>query len=118
VARGIAELLPKIELVVYALAVQPDHVHVVAAQHAYSPEEILAALKRAGTKGLSADSLHPFTNHPRTNDRLPSPWAEKGWKVFLNTPEEMRRAIRYVEQNPIRAGLKPQSWSCVTRYAL
>jgi hypothetical protein len=68
---------------------------------------------------MNAEGIHPFVtfvNLPRKSGRLSSPWAEGGWKVFLNSPADMRRAIKYVEQNPIRAGMKRQRWSCVSPY--
>lgn len=116
VAEGIAALLPKLELTLHALAVMPDHVHAVAAAHRLDPEELCEALKRAATRGLNDAGLHPFRDRLRANGKRPSPWAVKGWCVFLYTPEEMRGRIRYVEQNPIEAGLPPQHWSFVTPY--
>lgn len=41
-------------------------------------------------------------------------WAKQGWHVFLDSDEAVRRAIAYVEQNPIRDGLPRQRWSFVT----
>ena len=55
-------------------------------------------------------------NFPRANGRLPSPWAERGWKVMLFTVEQMRAAIRYVEENPVRAGVRRQQWAFVVPY--
>ncbi|MCA9235893.1 MAG: hypothetical protein KDA44_10510 [Planctomycetales bacterium] len=117
VARGIADLLPRLEAKLHALAVLPDHVHAVAAPHRLTPAKLRDALKRAATRGLNDAGLHPFRDHARSNGKLPSPWAEQGWCVFLDTPDEMRGRIRYVEQNPGEAGLNPQRWSCVTPYA-
>lgn len=75
VGRGIAAVLPKVGLVVHACAIMPDHVHVVAAAHNFDGDEIIECLKRAGTRGLNAEGLHPFKDYPRANGRLPSPWA-------------------------------------------
>jgi hypothetical protein len=36
-----------------------------------------------------------------------------GWKVFLDTNEDIDRAIRYVQQNPIKQGMPPQTWNFV-----
>jgi len=46
----------------------------------------------------------------------PSPWASRAWRVYLNNEREVRRAISYVEQNPIRDGKPPQKWSIVVPY--
>jgi hypothetical protein len=40
---------------------------------------------------------------------------ERCWKVFLDEPD-VSRAIRYVENNPLKEGLRPQAWSFVTAY--
>lgn len=116
VGRGIAAVLPKVGLVVHACAIMPDHVHVVAAAHKFAGDEIIECLKRAGTRGLNAEGLHPLKDYPRANGRLPIPWAGGGWKVMLVTPEKMLAAIAYVEENPVRAGLRRQSWAFVTPY--
>ena len=43
-------------------------------------------------------------------------WGGRGWFVFLNTPTDVRRAIRYVEQNPVKEGKRAQNWSFVMKY--
>ncbi len=43
-------------------------------------------------------------------------WTKGGWKVFLNTPEEVWPRIRYVESNPLKEGLPRQSWPFVVLY--
>jgi hypothetical protein len=43
-------------------------------------------------------------------------WGGPGWKVFLDSEEDIRRTVRYVEQNPTRARLPAQSWDFVTAY--
>ena len=116
VARGIAAICPKVSLTIHACAIMPDHVHVVVATHRFDGDEIIACLKRAGTRGMNDDGLHPLRDFARTSGKCPSPWAERGWKVMLFTPAQMLAAIRYVEQNPVRAGLRPQRWTFVVPF--
>jgi REP element-mobilizing transposase RayT len=116
VARGIAVVCPKVELVIHACAIMPDHVHVVVAAHRLDGDEIIACLKRAGTRGMNDEGLHPMAAYPRSNGRLPTPWGGRGWKVKLYTPREICDRIRYVERNPVRAGFMPQQWSFVVPY--
>jgi len=116
VARGIAAICTKVDLVIHACAIMPDHVHVVVARHSFGGDEIIACLKRAGTRGMNDERLHPLAAFPRVNGKLPCPWGGGGWKVFLKTAQEMRDRIRYVERNPVRAGFKPQRWSFVVPY--
>jgi REP element-mobilizing transposase RayT len=107
----------KVRWLIYAFSIMPDHIYAVIACQSLDPDEVIACLKRASTRGLNAQGLHPFKNSPRSNGKLPSPWAEGGWKVFLDTSEEMQRAIQYVEQNPIRSVLKAQHWPFVVPFA-
>jgi len=66
-------------------------------------------LKGEATKQLKRDGLHPFGHLANT----PSPWARRGWNVFLNSDEAIRSDTRYVEQNPIKENKPPQNWSFV-----
>ena len=43
-------------------------------------------------------------------------WAQRLWKVYLDTPEAIEAAILYVEENPVKEGKPPQIWHCVTPY--
>jgi REP element-mobilizing transposase RayT len=116
VGRGIGAICLKTELEIYACAIMPDHVHIVVARHEMDGDDLMACLKRAGTRGMNDEGLHPLREFARESGRLPSPWAERGWKVMLFTPEQMRAAIRYVEENPVRAGLRRQRWGFVLPY--
>jgi REP element-mobilizing transposase RayT len=116
VGRGFATICQKIELVIHACSILPDHVHVVVAAHQLDGDELIACLKRAGTRGMNDEGLHPLRTFARNIGKHPSPWAAGGWKVMLFTPKQMWARIRYVEQNPSRAGLRPQRWSFVVPY--
>ncbi|MFW5682381.1 MAG: transposase [Phycisphaeraceae bacterium] len=107
VARAFAEAVDESGYRFHAMAVMPDHAHLVVARHAKPIETIARHLKAYATRRLSRENLRP---KPR------SPWAAKHWSVFLDTHEHVRRAIRYVEENPVRAGLRPQQWKCVQPY--
>lgn len=56
-ARGIAEMLPKLQLTIHALAILPDHIHLVAADHAIHADKLIEALKRAATRGMNAEGF-------------------------------------------------------------
>ncbi|HEX2477501.1 MAG TPA: transposase [Lacipirellulaceae bacterium] len=117
-ARGIADVCAKVELAIYACAIMRDHVHLVVAAHQQlDGDEIIVCLKRASTRGMNDEGLHPMAAYPRSNGRLPSPWSGGGgWKVKIYSPRQMRDRIRYVEINPIRAGFKLQRWSFVVPF--
>ena len=96
-------------------SVLPEHVHVVVARHHYHVEQVVNVLKGAATRSLVREDLHPLANHATRKGRPPSPWGRGEWKVFLNTPADVERAIRCVENNPIKEGYPPQTRSFVTK---
>jgi hypothetical protein len=57
--------------------------------------------------------LHPFAHLARADERFPSVWADRSWKVFLDSNDDVARAIEYVRRNPLREGLKEQHWRFV-----
>ncbi len=56
--------------------------------------------------------LRLFANIPATHPV----WSERPYKVFLYTPDDVRRVIAYIEANPAKEGLAPQHWPFVTPY--
>ena len=107
IVRGFAEICATNRYVAHACAVMADHMHLVIARHAeHEIEPIARRLKAKATQRMNKENLG-FGR---------SPWALGEWKVFLDTPRDIRRAIRYVERNPTRAGHKPQNWNFVTPY--
>jgi REP element-mobilizing transposase RayT len=116
VGRGIADIAAKIDLTVHAFAIMPDHMHLVVARHRLDGDELTACLKRAGTRGLNNENLHPLAEFRRPNGTTPTPWGGHGWKVFLDTPDQVRQRIRYVEGNPEAAGLPRQRWAFVVPF--
>lgn len=117
IARGIGEIRAQLGLVLYALAVMPNHVHIVVPRQTYQAEELCGIYKRAASRQLRQEGLHPFARCAQSQrDRLPTPWAELGWRIYLHSPEEVLYAIRYVERNPVVARLPEQKWDFVTPY--
>ncbi len=109
-AHGFALACREGGYVLKALVIMPDHTHAILKRHERSAERIVGHLKSAATRQLRAEGLHPFDNG---DQRIPTVWAEGCWKRFLNSGDEMERAIDYVNENPIKAGLPKQSWSFV-----
>ncbi len=114
IAIGFADYVGRSEVPVHACAIMPDHVHQVVGRFRLSIERTCEQLKGAGTAQLNRENRHPFANQPYRDDRLPTPWVRKGWWVYLDSAADVRRSIRYVNENPVRAGLRPQRWSFVT----
>ena len=87
---------------VLACAIMPDHVHVVIRRHPRKVEIVVGHLKSKATMQLGLDGLPP--DQPV--------WAKNAWHVYLDPPD-LPRAIAYVNDNPLRAGLPAQKWPFV-----
>jgi len=116
VMQGIGDYATRNSRQVFAAAVMPDHVHLVVGRSEISAEKMAEQFKARATRDLKRAGLHPFANRALANGRLPSPWSRHAWQVYLNDAADVHRAIRYVQQNPIKAGMKPQRYSWVVPY--
>ena len=91
----------------YGCAIMPDHVHVMMRRHRDRAEQIIGRLQLDSKRALIAAGRRAV-NHPV--------WAGRGWKVFLNTREDMARVARYIALNPVKAGRAEQKWEFVEEY--
>lgn len=91
----------------WACAIMPDHVHLLIRKHKHLAEEMIAAFQDHSRLRLRADGLRA-TNHPV--------WGGPGWKVFLDHPDEVRRIVRYIQDNPAKIGQPRQEWKFVKSY--
>lgn len=74
---------------------------------------MMIQFKANATGRLNREGLHPLAAFGGNGKSPPSPWGENGWKVFLDSEEAILRAIRYVEDNPLKEGKPRQRWSFV-----
>jgi REP element-mobilizing transposase RayT len=116
VGRGFAASARKGGVTLLACAILPEHVHLVVARHRCKVEWIVNQMKGAATRQLLEEILHPFARWRRPDGRVPMCWAAKLWKVYLDSDEDVARAIAYVENNPLQEGKPRQNWSFVTRF--
>jgi REP element-mobilizing transposase RayT len=104
VGQGFAHYLDRAGIDVWACSILPKHVHMVIGRHKFDVEYIVNQLKGHATRRLMAEQVHP---------EAPRAWARGMWKVFLNDADDIDRAVRYVENNPLKEGLLPQRWAFV-----
>ena len=107
VADALAGAVEECNYTCYACAVMPDHVHLLIRKHRDLAEEMIEKIQSLSRKRLVASGVREL-EHPTCT--------RGGWKVFLDHPDEVRRTIRYIEQNPIKARLSAQNWSFVKAY--
>jgi REP element-mobilizing transposase RayT len=108
VAASIAIVLAQRGYVCHACAIMPDHVHALIRRHRDRAEDMMDAFRQASRTALVGGGKRP-SNHPVWG-------AGPGWKVFLDTREDMVRVVRYIEENPVKARLPRQYWSFVQPY--
>jgi REP element-mobilizing transposase RayT len=116
VGQGFATYAQSSGLTIWGCAILPDHVHLVLARFRLNVEPTVVQLKGAATRKLDEANLHPHAVMPRRQGRYPKAFARGEWKVFLDSPADVIRAIRYVEQNPMKEGLPSQRWRFVQPY--
>jgi REP element-mobilizing transposase RayT len=113
VGRGFARYAERSGLRIRACAILPDHVHLVLDRHRLAVESLVIQLKGDATQSLLDENLHPFGAIREKNGRPPTCFARGQWKLFLDSLEDVRRTIRYVENNPEKEGKPRQRWSFV-----
>ena len=101
----------------WACSILPEHTHLVIARHRYNVESIVCLLKGEATRQLVAEKRHPLARFAVAGKRPPKMWAQRLWKVYLDSEESIENAIGYVEENPEKEGKPQQIWSCVTAFA-
>lgn len=116
VARGFAGYFERTGVPVWACAILPDHVHLVVGRPAMPVERLVIQLKGDATRELEREGIHPLAAWKVEGERIPKCWVRGQWKVFLDA-EDVPRAIRYVENNPLKERKKKQEWSFVSAYA-
>jgi REP element-mobilizing transposase RayT len=108
VVEAFGEVIEKERYTCYACAVMPDHVHILIRKHKHHAEEMTERLKEASRARLIATGHRP-PDHPTWT-------AGNGWSVFQEHPDDIRRTIPYIEDNPLPLKLPRQVWPFVTRY--
>jgi REP element-mobilizing transposase RayT len=114
IGRGFADYVAKSDLPIWACSILPEHVHLVTGPFRMPVEQLVIQLKGAATERLIEEQLHPFDHLARSGERTPKCWTRGEWKVFLFEEEDVARAIRYVESNPIKDGKPAHTWPFVT----
>ena len=118
VGIGFGKFAARSRCAILACLVMPRHTHLVLDRPPYLIEQAANLLKGAATTELSNRGLHPFADSLYRNGKLPSPWARHQWGCYLNNEDDIRRAIEYVERNPLKDGLPRQRWPFVMPYTM
>lgn len=107
VGKTIGQVVAERDYTCYACAVMPEHVHLLIRRHRERSEEMIETFQEATRQSLIEFGKRSLT-HPV--------WGGPGWRVFLNTQEDFRRIIKYIEDNPLKIGRPKQTWEFVRLY--
>ncbi len=107
IGNSFAEIIRNHNYTCDACAIMADHVHLVIRKHCDQAEDMIDQFQDESRAALLNCGLMP-PDHPV--------WTKGGWKVFLDTPDEVRSRVRYVENNPLKEGLPRQCWPFVVTY--
>jgi REP element-mobilizing transposase RayT len=102
-ARIVGMSLQRLPYPIHALAIMPNHTHLVIGRTSREIRRAVGHIKSEATRALRESGF--FSDH--------SPWADHGWNVYLDSADDLARAIRYVQDNPFKDGLPKQNWNCV-----
>lgn len=116
VSRGFSRAVAESGYMLFACSILPEHVHLVIQRHANPGERIIGHFKARATQQLLEEGTHPFQDRRTSDGTVPCAWGRRGWRVYLNSVDDILRAIRYVETNPVKQGLARQAHAFVTRY--
>jgi REP element-mobilizing transposase RayT len=114
IATGFGRAAHEGEYVILACAILHDHVHLIITRIVRPISQVVAHLKGRTTQQLRAEGVHPFEQHADVKCNVPTVWAGRYWKVFIDNEEHFMKAIAYVEDNPINEGCRRQNWKLVT----
>jgi REP element-mobilizing transposase RayT len=106
IAEAFASVIRDCKYTCYACAIMPEHVHILIRKHKHLAEEMILNFQRAS---------HLRIHELKSRDENQRSWASGGgWKVFLDHPDDVRRTIAYIDENPLKIGLSKQNWAFVT----
>jgi len=107
ISDSLAETIDEQHYTCYACAIMPDHVHILIRKHKHTAEQMIGYFQHGSRIRLRAAGVRA-AEHPV--------WGGRGWKVFLDSPADIRRTIRYIESNPVKWRLPRQQWPFVIQY--
>jgi len=106
-AKSFQEVIERENYTCYAWVIMPDHIHGLIRKHKDTAEEMIKKFQDHSRLRLSSFSPR-YQDHPV--------WAQGGWKVFLDSPEDIRRTMKYINDNPLKLRLPVQNWPFVKEY--
>jgi REP element-mobilizing transposase RayT len=105
--KSVEEVISKEGYTVWGCAIMRNHIHLCIRRHRDDAKTMWNNFAEETSKRLRLFATVP-PNHPV--------WSTRPYKVFLYTPDDVRRVIAYIEDNPRKDNLIEQHWPFVTLY--
>lgn len=106
-AEAIEQVVSDKGYTLWACAVMRNHVHLCVRRHRHDARVIWDTFAEETRNKLRLFATVP-DDHPV--------WSLRPYKVFLYAPEDVRRVIAYIENNPAKDKLPPQKYAFVSAY--
>ena len=107
VGEAFARVAADCRYTVWACAILANHAHLCVRRHRDDPVTVWRAFAER-----SIQWLRRFADVP-ADHRV---WSSRPYKVFLHTPDQVRRVVHYIQANPAKEGLEPQNWPWIRPY--
>jgi REP element-mobilizing transposase RayT len=98
IAAAFKKVVRRLGIKIPACAIMNDHVRILILRSKHRVEYIVNQLKGAATAALKLKK---------------TPWSRGCWKTFIKDTETLLAAAKYIQANPIKAGLPSQLWDFV-----
>lgn len=107
IGEAFAQVVASCRYTVWACAVMRNHAHLCIRRHRDDALTMWNRFADNSRRTLRRLRLVPM-DHPV--------WSTRPYKVFLYTPDDVRRVVAYVGTNPAKEHLPPQAWPFVREY--
>lgn len=107
IAAAFENTVKRFRYTAWSFAILSNHAHLCIRQHRDRYETIWERFA-----GASRDVASPLA---RTTVGHPF-WANRPYSVYLYTPEDIRRTITYIQNNPAKEGLPRQDYRWISPY--
>lgn len=107
IAEAFARVVATRRYTVWACAILRNHAHLCIRRHRDDPLTMWRSFVDESVR-----SLHRFADVPAEHPVF----SNRPYNVFLKSPDDIRRVVTYIRNNPAKNGLEPQSWAFVTPY--
>jgi putative transposase len=94
IAKIVEDVLHRQDCDLHGYVIMPNHVHVLLAPK-ISPSRLMQSIK--GTSAREANKLLGISGKPF--------WQHESYDHLVRTAEEFRKILKYIENNPVKAGL-------------